>query len=236
VSEDKLQPPEATLGDHAHAAGRSLLGAIPFAGQGAIELFNALVTPPIERRRDEWREEIAVAIAQLIQQDKTQAETLRDNPVFIDTVLQASHIALRSSQDEKRRALRNAILNAALPSAPDQSLQQMFLSYVDAFTVWHLRLLDLFDDPVRWAERNGRQHPEVSIGGALSMIVERHFPDLRERREFTDQVWRDLYLRGLANTEQLHTTMTAVGLASQRTTDAGRAFLAFIRDPEKSRA
>jgi hypothetical protein len=67
--------------------------------------------------------------------------------------------------------------------------------------------------------------------GGLSTILERAYPDLQGRRDFYDQVWRELYGRGLVTTEGLHTTMSAQGLASKRTTDRGDRFLAFIAPP-----
>lgn len=59
----------------------------------------------------------------------------------VSIVLQATQIALRTHQTEKRMALRNAVMNAALPQAPEEGLQQMFLHFIDTFTEWHLRLL-----------------------------------------------------------------------------------------------
>ena len=59
-------------------------------------------------------------------------------------------MATRNHEQEKIDALRNAVLNSALPHPPDDSLQQTFLAWVDRFTVWHLHSLSLFDDPKAW--------------------------------------------------------------------------------------
>lgn len=70
--------------------------------------------------------------------------------IVADVTLQASVIALRTSQKEKLEALKNAILNIANGQNVDESLQIMFLSFIERFTVWHIRLLELFQIP-----RNG---------------------------------------------------------------------------------
>ena len=220
---DKYDPPEGTKGDAAHAVVRSALGAIPVAGTGATELFNWLVAPPIERRRKAWTEQVAAALRDL-EARGIDIEGLRDNDAFIDVVFQATQAAMHTSQESKREALRNAILNAALPGAPEASEQQIFVGLVDNFTEWHLRLLQLFQDPREHVSRN-------TMMGGLSQVVETAFPQLRGRRDFYDQVWSDLNTRGLVNTSTLHVTMSGHGLTAKRTTDFGDRFLAFISEP-----
>lgn len=227
----KYQPPEPTGADAAHLAVRAAISAIPTLGGPAAELFSALIAPPLERRRRAWMEEVAEGLRKLEDQGKVSFDELQEDEAFIDTLLHASQAAMRTHQQEKRAALRNAILNSALPNPPDESLRLVFLSLVDQFTVWHLRLLKLFQDPEGWARKHNRSYGSIYAGG-LSSILESAYPELRGRREFYDQVWRDLYLRGLVNTESLHTMMTASGLMAKRTTDLGDRFLKFIEEPE----
>jgi len=227
----KYEPPKPTGADTAHLVVKAAISAIPTLGGPAAELFAALIAPPLERRRQAWMEEVAEALRRLENQRKVSIEELQEDETFIDTLLHASQAAMRTHQQEKRDALRNAVLNSALPNPPDESLRLVFLSLVDQFTVWHLRLLKLFQDPEGWAKKHNRNYGSIYMGG-LSSILEIAYPELRGRREFYDQVWRDLYLRGLVNTESLHTMMTATGLMTKRTTDLGDRFLKFIEEPE----
>lgn len=231
MSKDKkYKPPKSTKGDTAHAVARAGLSAIPVAGGAASELFSMLITPPLERRRREWMEEVGKGLGRLEQELGVKLEDLRENPAFIDTAMHASQAAMRNSQREKREALRNAVLHSALPQAPEQALQILFLDLVDAFTEWHLRMLKLFQDPVAWFERNHTRGPNVGMG-ALAHILTAAFPELGDRRWFYDQLWRDLYTRGLVNTDSLHVMMSGHGLVQPRTTDPGDQFLAFITAP-----
>jgi hypothetical protein len=60
-------------------------------------------------------------------------------------------------EEGKLDTLREAVLNPTAPLSPDESLHQMFLSWADHLTVWHLRLLAFFDDPKGWFAARGRK-------------------------------------------------------------------------------
>jgi hypothetical protein len=227
-SSNDFEPPQPDSADVAYAVARAGLASIPLAGAAAVELLQLLLTPPLEKRRIEWMNDVGRALRDLETNRGVKLEDLQNDDVFLDAVLQSSQIAIRSSQTEKRQALKNAILNAALPNPPDQSLQQMFLSLVDSFTVWHLKILKLFDNPRTWAQNHNHTFPDLHAG-ALDAILISAFPELE--RTFYDQIWRDLYTRGLVNTESLHGMMTGNGLFAKRTSDIGSRFLAFVEEP-----
>ena len=68
------------------------------------------------------------------------------------------------------------------------------------------------------------------MAGAAT-VLEEAFLELRDQREFYDQVVRELYSRGLMTTEDLHTTVTAPSMVAKRTTPLGASFVAFITSP-----
>ena len=228
---EKYETPRPGKGDTLHALARAGISSVPYVGGAGVELFAALVTPPLERRRLEWMEEVGEGLRSLEAETDLSLEDLQDNDAFIDAVMSASQAAIRTSQAEKREALRNAVLNAALPSAPEESLQQFFVALVDEFTVWHLLILKLFQGPVQWAEEHNHDFPSMHTS-SLSNTLESAFPKLKGRRSFYDQVWSDLNRRGLVSTDSLHGMMTASGALSKRTSDIGDAFLHFIEKPE----
>ncbi len=223
----KLEVPKASLGDTAHALVRAALGAIPLGGQGAIELFTALIMPPLEKRKDEWMRMVGEMLDGLAKEGKVNLEELGKNDAFIDLLMDATRAAIRNANKEKREALRNAIRNAAVGRVPEEALQQMFVQWVDELTVWHLRLLKLFQDPKAWAQRNGSTLPPSDVGG-LDEIAEHAFPELKDKRTFYDMFWRDLHQRGLVNRDSLHVMMTGSGLLEQRTSEIGQQFVRFI--------
>ena len=227
---NRLEVPKASLGDRAHAIVRAALGAIPVGGQAAIELFNALIMPPLVRRRDEWMHSVGESLARLAEDGRLKLEELQKNETFIDLLVEATLAAMRTADQEKRDALRNAIRNAAVGHAPEETLQHMFIRWADELTPWHLRLLKFFQDPKAWATRHNHVFPLGGILKRLSDVVENAYPELKGKGPFYDALWRDLYQRGLVNTDALHTVRS--GLLTSRLSEIGEQFLRFIDEGE----
>ncbi|MCP4896095.1 MAG: hypothetical protein GY906_03890 [bacterium] len=230
MSNEKYDPPplEPTAGDAAHTLARTGLSALPFVGGPATELLNTVLAPPLIRRQQEWREQLAEAVRAIEEKLGVMPEELSENEDFIDAVLTASDIALRTSCDEKLAALRAAVENSASAESPGASLQQVYLNLVGQYTVWHIRILVLFNNPPEWFRLQGRTMKERRMTSSLVAVLEEAYPELRGCRGFYDQVWRELYTGGMVNTEGLQTTMTAQGASQRRTTELGQGFLAFI--------
>jgi hypothetical protein len=216
-----------SAGDVAYSSAKAVLGAIPLAGSAAAELFALLITPPLEKRRQKWMDDVAEKLAALEEAGRIDLAQLRENDQFIDAVLQATSIALKTSEAEKINALQNALLNTAAGEAPDKTKSQIFLRLVDSFTVWHIKILHFFDDPRRWFAANGTVPPNVMMGGLFSILL-RAFPGLQGQDDLVDVIWSDLHEAGLHRSSGLKTTMTGDGLLQERTTPLGKEFIAFI--------
>jgi hypothetical protein len=219
-------PAKRSAGDFVHSTVKGALGAIPCAGPLAAELFQLVIAPPLERRRAEWMEDIAKRLKKLEEEKRISYEELGSNDQFVDAILKTTQIALRSSQKEKLEALKNALVNVALGNFTDQDTMHTFLNFIDTFSVWHIRILKLYNDPTRWFEESGRAFPNYF--GGLETIMEEAYPDLRGKRNFYDIVWRELSQNGLLTGASLHTMMTGQGLSQRHTTDLGQQFLKFI--------
>jgi len=229
---DELEKPKKSAGDVIHAIAKAGISAIPIAGAPAAEIFALVVTPPLERRRDEWIESIGNGLKELAQKvEGFKIEDLAKNESFITTVTHASQAAIRNHQKEKLEALRNAVLNAALPNSPEEDLQLMFLNFVDSFTPWHLVILKFFNDPKGWGQQHGVSLREHYLGSSLSQVLEEAIADLKGKQEKYDLFVKDLYSRGLMTTDSLHTMMTESGVFTSRTTAMGKQFLTFISSP-----
>jgi len=142
VTENKYSAPKASLGDHAIGAAKVIGSAVPIFGGPGVELFNWLISPPLERRRQSWMEEVGSKLAELEKRTGVNLDELQTDDRFLDTVLKASQAAIRTSQEEKRAALRNAVLRSAMPHAPQIPHDRIFYGEL-AFLVQCLALLDL---------------------------------------------------------------------------------------------
>jgi len=215
--------------DTGYALGKAVIGSIPVIGAAASELLSLLVSSPLERRREKWMSEIGERLLELERAGKINLEALKENPVFIDTVLAATQIALKTSEQEKLYALKNALINTALSESPDQSEIQIFISLIDIYTIWHIRLLKLFDDPIKWFKDKSLAKPNYMSAG-LKNIIDIAFPELQDKNEFCNIIWDDLYRAGLHKSGSLHAMMTNNGLMASRTTEYGKKFLKYISE------
>jgi hypothetical protein len=218
------QPPQANAGDVAHTIVKAALSVVPVVGGPVAEFFALVIAPPLQDRQRRWLEELAECVLKLETKAGLSPEQLRDNPAFVDAVLIATQSAIRTSNHEKREALRNAIVNSVLSNAPPPDVQQLYLSIVDGLSPWQLRLLYLMRDPPAWFERAGMPFPSMSMG-SLDALIRRAFPDAHDVD--LGSVWRDLNARGLLDTEGLTMTMTGDGLRSRRTTALGSMIVEF---------
>ena len=216
-----------TAGDYTFALTKGGLGAIPIVGSIASELLGLLVTPPLEKRRQDWMTEVGTKLKELEENSKIDLSTLADNEQFIDTVLVATTLALKTSEKEKIKAFQNAILNTALGVSSDNTKGQIFLNLLDTFTIWHIKILHFIDNPTKWFENAGQNPPNFMMGN-LSSVLTNAFPPLSGQQELLDVIWRDLHDNGFHNTSGLMTTMSGNGLLANRTTQLGQEFLKFI--------
>jgi hypothetical protein len=225
--------PQATIGDHVHLAVKAALSALPVGGGPAAELFAFLIAPPLARRRDDWLQSLADGLEGLKKKvDHFDPASLANSPAFVSATLQASRAAIQTHQYEKLDALRNAVLNVAAGRSTDEDEQAMFLGYVETLTGWHLRMLKFFEAPMQMAAACGAR-TDYSFAGALAQPLEEVYPALCGRRDFYDQITRDLVGRGFLNSspDVLHSMMTGSGMSAKRTTEMADRFLAFISSP-----
>ncbi len=211
-------PDKRSLGDVAHAVTKAGLSAIPVIGGPAVELFQYVVQPPLEKRRAEWMQSVGERLESL-EADGLDLASLQENEQFISVVMQASQAALRTHNSVKLEALRNAVMMVAIGQGPEETVQHLLLGYVDELTEMHFRILKVFHSP--------EAPPGLSMGG-LDSVLTHNIPSLRPQRDLYDQLWRDLYARGLVTTDNLHVTMSGPGLTQRRTTGLGEGLLRFI--------
>jgi len=222
MADEMPKIPKRSIGDTAHAVTKAGISAIPVIGGPAAELFQYVMQTPLERRREAWMAEIGGKLQDL-ESKGLKLDDLQNNEQFVSAVMHASQIAPRTHQKEKLAALRNAIANVAKGQAPEEAVQHLFLDFVDSFTEIHLRIVKAFQSP---------SLPAGLSMGTLSRVLEHNIPELQGKRELYDQFWRDLYSRGLVNTDNLYLHMSGSGLIEKRTTTLGDAFLKFISESE----
>ena len=225
---DELTPPKSTIGDDAHRIAKAVAGVVLPAGG---DLIDAIVGPPLAKRVDAWRDTVAETIRELLEHEQVTAESLQDDPQFVDVVMCASRVSAYTSSSEKRDALRNAILNTGLRSGPEHDERLIFIRLIDDLTEWHLRVLTLFNDPERWEQISSAAGITLSGANSLTDAAMRAFPELMSRAEFFDQIAKDLHGYGLLSIYGFEIALEEGEIPSSLTTNRGKGFLAFITRP-----
>ncbi len=199
MTEPNLEPPTGAVGDTAHLLGRAGLSLIPVLGGTAVEVFNALIQPPIEQRKNEWQVNVAETL-KLLKERLVKLEDLAKKDYFIDAVFQTSRIAIANNEKEKIEALKNALFNVGINDSPDRALQQIYFNYIDDFSGLHLKLLKLAKS-LPEAFKAGMS--EFSPGSDFANFLDNNIPELKNKSDVRDVIWADLYSRKLVNFEGL---------------------------------
>lgn len=225
-------PSKLTAGDLVHTLARTGLSAIPGVGGPAAELLNVVIAPPVQRRMLAFVDDLAARLKKLEDEGRLRVEDLAAQDAFLDATVTALRAAAATSQEEKRQALRNAVLNAALPDALDESTQQVFLRLVDEFTPWHLRVLALVQDPVRWAKERSHHYERLLFPSLLPKVIYSAFPALTKPHGFALLVWGDLLRTRLVRDGDIDKPQKPELVLCPWTTSLGDAFLRFIEEPK----
>lgn len=193
--------PEATRKDKAIAAAVALtkgaVDGVPVVGSFLSEIVDLLYRQPIEGRRERWLHDVADALSEIKrQQEELTPERLSTNPEFITLLHRATEGALRTHQDEKRRLLRNAVINGGLPTAPDLDKQLFFLRLVEELSVNQITVLVLYRNPKAWFQKRHLVPKDYYMGGR-DAVVEQAYPDLAKHPDFKLLVLGDLEKRAL---------------------------------------
>lgn len=210
----------------------AIVGDFVPGGGTASAVVSMFFQPAHEKRMEAWNVSVCDALLTLIERFNRLPDDLRNDQAFVDTVAHATQVAARNAHQGKREALRNAILNAGLPTAPNESRRILFLHYIDIMTPWHMRLLALFDSPPGWFAMQGRPVPDFGFG-SLWRILQTAFEDAAKEADLVRLIWRDLHQCGLVNIDSLMTNMSGSGLLERRTSTVGRDFVAYITSPEQ---
>ena len=233
---DITKRPKRNGRDILHTLTRAGVSTIPVVGGPVKELLSLVITPSIEQRRDKWIESIAENLKDLEGKvESFKIENLRGNEAFISTIMQASQVAIRNHQREKLEALKNAVLNAAIPNTLEENMQLIFLNFVDSFTQGHLKMLKILNDYEARYPQNKHTGVQVEFVDKLARdtILPGHkvFPDLESSQSFYDQALKDLRIRGLIEIRMSDEATLLQKIIYTQLTKLGKEFIGFISSP-----
>ncbi len=190
ISTDGIDPVVESDGDKAHRAARAIIGMVPLLNGPALEIFNSLIEPPLERRKREWMLEITLLVNQIHAQLNLDVEALAEDEQFISVLLRTSQIALRNHQKEKIHSLKVALLNTARNTELTDDQQFIFLNMLDSFTVSHVKILEFSAGGYCWTPSNGASSHDFLLLFTRALISE--FPEFENKTDLIFQIVSEL--------------------------------------------
>jgi hypothetical protein len=218
--------PEPEAGDIPGAIARAGL-ASTVIGAPISELLSLVLTPALQRRRDEWLKDLADVVEELEKRlDGFDPKNLGEDEAFVSATIQATRIAASTHQKDKREMLGNALLNISLSKGPNEELQQIFLNAIDAFTCSHVKVLDFL-----WRQHNilaessrDSREPISNYGHAINVGL----PEFQKEAGLLEPIMNDLRLRGFSDVGKPRDAFPR----NPAITNLGIQFLHFIKKPE----
>jgi hypothetical protein len=223
--------PSRSSADVLHALTKGALGAIPFAGSAVSELFQLVVTPPLETRREEWLSSLAARLDELEGRGLVDVRGLADNPDFIDVLVVTTRATMETHDDEKIARLRNALLNTCLDDSQEgiraEARRTKLLRHVVTLSTLHILVLNAA------AQHSESKDPKLlSLGATIEAVVSALLPDFGNDPELIKETWLELHGWGLTLADGSRPyAQPGSGRLIQPVSDMGRALLQFIRAP-----
>ena len=132
--------PEKTGKDTAHKVAKIGANLIPFVGGSIAETFDALVTPPFEKRREEWMQMVHEKLLELQEKDEGKLNELINNEEFQSLLISSTIIAYRTHQKEKKEKLRNGLINSGEHQGRFE-LNEQYLNFINDLSLSHIGVL-----------------------------------------------------------------------------------------------
>ena len=221
----KTLPATPELTDHRAAVIKGAISSIPVLGGVLAEELGLILAPPLARRREEWFADLARRLYDLENSiDGFKFDDLSNNEQFVSATLQATQAALRTHQQEKLEALRNAVLNTALGDGGDDDRRAIFLSLVDTLTPLHLRILKSLD-------KNDKLPTRTAFSTLVGNVTQqtKSMIDSRAVKLLIEDLSRAGLLQRTENQEYV------VALEGRWTSAWGHEFLTFITAPKETK-
>jgi hypothetical protein len=206
------------LVDKAIAGG---LSSIRLVGGVLGVFYENYMQAPYNRRLQQWQRTMTEVVTELA----AKYDTLPNDDVLLDALINATRAAQATSEQEKLDALRNAVLNAVAPHAPDTYEQSRFFRLVDQFSAAHLMLArsteyrpsSLYErlDDINTRGREWRDLLAADLSGAPNLGVHRR--QLHRHPNRSGRLVPELHLREqlTAHKERQEVRRKAAGLRWQ---------------------
>ena len=202
---------------------KAVLATAPFGG-GLASLITDYIPSARSQRIETFAEQTAQDLERLQAQVDQEYLTTQEFAFIFEKCFRG---AAEYPQQEKLRAFRAILINAATGKVADEQEKEYFLNLVNTLTVLHIRILRFLHQPEKYLTEIGV--PLDSIRGGFAQMFTTAVPDTR--LDVIKAAFGDLHRAGLINTDaSIFSTMTSaqgLQLLGGRVSDLGASFVEF---------
>lgn len=210
---------KAITGEIVEVVGKTALSVIPVGGALITAVWDSVKGNAAQKRMDEWKCLIEKRLSKL----ELSLEDIGNNENFTTAMFCASELAIKTAEKQKRCYLANVVVNAATADI-EESIMMIYLDLVGKYTMWHLKILDFFENPKKFPGVNESAY----YMGAPSQVLYQVYPELKVNEGLVSKIIKELYADGMLNTENMNCMMTSSGMVASRTTELGKNFIRFL--------
>lgn len=194
-----------TINDIVEIVGKTALSTIPVGGALVTAVYDTVKGNALQKRQEKWKCVIEERLSKL----EATLEDISENDGFATTLIRTTELAMKTSKNEKIELLANSLIYS-LKNTIDEDKLIIFLSFIDKYSVSHIKILTFFNEPLKFVTNN-------SYIGSPSQVLNKAFPEVQQLQ---NKCVKDLFNDGLLNTEDLNTTMTSSGMVASKITKA----------------
>lgn len=193
-----------------------------------VNVFDLLVAPSLQRRRDAFFRQLGEDLASLAGRVSDLEDRLAEHEdKFATLALNASLAAVRTTDERKLQRLRNAVMNGAVGRI-DESMGEMFIQAVSDLTPLHVDVLVYLSDPSAMLRQRGLD-PADFERGPRSAAFAAAFPDIGTHpHELGGAILRELFARGFTLQGDLGRESSDAVVLGSWVTDLGLMFLSIV--------
>lgn len=141
IETEKYEPPVEPEADKIHRLVKAGIGALPMLSGTIVEVFNALVENPLQKRRGEWLHALSMAINKAeIDIEKLQTDQEATQKV-LSAILQSTDIALKTNDKNVHETLIRMVLHTLRNSDEEDDVLSVYFSTARQMTSSHFTVL-----------------------------------------------------------------------------------------------
>ncbi len=227
--------PKPDGSDLARKAMVAIASVIPFAAP----VVDMVLPSPFGNKLIKWLMELKEDFEKLEKKvGELDAKALAEDEEFMTTMLNAARIVSYTHRKEKHEMLRNAVLNSALPDAPEDDERTAFINLIEEFSVAHIMiLLSLKQFKAPQGLSLSLSDPQWRINSQLNTLYDllsKHLQEPRPQYQFFISILSDVYNKALIanyHSDESHPSSPSRRSYCPELTNFGHRFLDFIESP-----